>query len=331
MGNEVDCMSELLLEAKNLRTLFMTDEGPVRAVDGVDLVICSGEAVGVVGESGCGKSVTSLSIMGLVPTPPGVITADTLRWRERDLLTLSQAELNKVRGNEMAMIFQEPMTSLNPVYTVGEQIGEALRLHQGFSKHEAKAKAIELLDQVGIPAPAKRAEAYPHQMSGGMRQRVMIAIALACSPLLLIADEPTTALDVTVQAQILDLLRDLRRQTAMAMLLITHDLGVVAELVERVVVMYAGVVVETAPVAEIFKTPLHPYTQGLLAAIPRLDQQTERLNVIPGTVPNPRGLPVGCRFAPRCPQAFPACRQQEPALLGAGRRQVRCFLLEGGL
>ncbi|HHZ19638.1 MAG TPA: ABC transporter ATP-binding protein [Firmicutes bacterium] len=323
-------MSELLLEVKNLKTSFLTDEGTVRAVDGVDLTIHAGEAVGLVGESGCGKSVTSLSIMGLIPTPPGVVTADSLRWRGRDLLGLTPAEMNKLRGNELAMVFQEPMTSLNPVYTIGDQIGEVLRVHQGLSKDEARQLAVGLLAQVGIPAPEKTVAAFPHQLSGGMRQRVMIAMAIACRPALLIADEPTTALDVTIQAQILDLLRELRQQTAMAVLLITHDLGIVAELAERVVVMYAGVVVENAPAAQLFKEPLHPYTQGLLAAVPRLDQTAERLHVIPGVVPSPGNMPAGCRFAPRCPLVMPACRRQEPALLSQGVRQVRCLLYEGG-
>lgn len=323
-------MSDLLLEMKNLKTVFITDEGPVRAVDGVDLAIRRGESVGLVGESGCGKSVTSLSILGLIPSPPGVITADSMLWQGRDLLTLSTEEMNKIRGNEIAMVFQEPMTSLNPVYTVGEQISEVLRAHQGLCKGDAWAKATELLERVGIPSPRKRVTAYPHQMSGGMRQRVMIAIALACCPSLLIADEPTTALDVTIQAQILDLLRELQRDTAMATLLITHDLGVVAGLVERVVVMYAGVVVENAPASEIFKNPLHPYTQGLMAAIPRLDRQVERLNVIPGMVPDPVNPSSGCRFAPRCPRVMQECRWREPALYGDAQRQVRCLLFEGG-
>ncbi len=327
----VSILSEILLEIKNLKTVFHTYDGDVKAVDGVDLTIHRGEIVGIVGESGCGKSVTSLSIMRLIPSPPGEIQADKMVLNGKDLLTLSEEELYKIRGNEISMIFQEPMTSLNPVYTVGEQIMEALELHQGMDEKTARKKAIEVLDLVQIPSPHKRVDDYPHQLSGGMRQRVMIAMALACHPSLLIADEPTTALDVTIQAQILDLLRKLQQDLGMAIMLITHDLGVVAELVKKVVVMYAGVVVEKADVKDLFAKPLHPYTQGLLTSMPRLDQEQEKLNVIPGAVPNPLNLPSGCRFHTRCQQCMEICRQEEPPIFKDNGREVRCWLYrEGG-
>ncbi|MCL6590743.1 MAG: ABC transporter ATP-binding protein [Firmicutes bacterium] len=319
-------MDDILLDVKNLKTVFNTYEGLLHAVDGVDLQIKRGETVGMVGESGCGKSITSLSVMRLIPSPPGKITATRIWFDGRDLLGLSEAEIRSVRGNEISMIFQEPMTSLNPVFTIGDQICEALELHQGLKGKLARLKAIDLLKMVNIPSPEKRVDDYPHQLSGGMRQRAMIAIALACAPKLLIADEPTTALDVTIQAQILDLLRNLQQELGMAILLITHDLGVVAGLVERVVVMYAGVVVENAAVKELFFEPLHPYTVGLMASIPRLDRETEFLNVIPGVVPNPLNLPGGCRFHPRCPQVMEICRNQEPPLFLRENRQVRCWL-----
>lgn len=327
----VSILSEILLEIKNLKTVFHTYDGDVKAVDGVDLTIHRGEIVGIVGESGCGKSVTSLSIMRLIPSPPGEIQADKMVLNGKDLLKLSEEELYKIRGNEISMIFQEPMTSLNPVYTVGEQIMEALELHQGMDEKTARKKAIEVLDLVQIPSPHKRVDDYPHQLSGGMRQRVMIAMALACHPSLLIADEPTTALDVTIQAQILDLLRKLQQDLGMAIMLITHDLGVVAELVKKVVVMYAGVVVEKADVKDLFAKPLHPYTQGLLTSMPRLDQEQEKLNVIPGAVPNPLNLPSGCRFHTRCQQCMEICRQEEPPIFKDKGREVRCWLYrEGG-
>ncbi len=327
----VSILSEILLEIKNLKTVFHTYDGDVKAVDGVDLTIHRGEIVGIVGESGCGKSVTSLSIMRLIPSPPGEIQADKMVLNGKDLLKLSEEELYKIRGNEISMIFQEPMTSLNPVYTVGEQIMEALELHQGMDEKTARKKAIEVLDLVQIPSPHKRVDDFPHQLSGGMRQRVMIAMALACHPSLLIADEPTTALDVTIQAQILDLLRKLQQDLGMAIMLITHDLGVVAELVKKVVVMYAGVVVEKAEVKDLFAHPLHPYTQGLLTSMPRLDQEQEKLNVIPGAVPNPLNLPSGCRFHTRCQQCMEICRQEEPPILKDNGREVRCWLYrEGG-
>lgn len=324
-------LSEILLEVKNLKTVFHTYDGTVKAVDGLDLTIYRGEIVGVVGESGCGKSVASLSIMRLIPSPPGEIEADKLSLSGKDLLSLSEQELCKIRGNEMSMIFQEPMTSLNPVYTVGVQIMEALELHQGMDEKTAREKAIEMLDLVQIPSPHKRIDDYPHQLSGGMRQRVMIAMALACHPFLLIADEPTTALDVTIQAQILDLLHQLQQELGMAIMLITHDLGVVAEIVKKVVVMYAGVVVEKADVKELFKEPRHPYTQGLLNSMPRIDLEQAKLKVIPGAVPNPLNLPSGCRFHPRCDRCMEICRQEEPPLIEDSGRQVRCWLFrEGG-
>jgi oligopeptide/dipeptide ABC transporter ATP-binding protein len=319
-----------LLEVSNLRTFFETDAGVSRAVDGVSFAVEAGEIVGVVGESGSGKSVTSLSILGLVPRPPGRIEkGSSVRFKGEELVGAPEARLRQVRGNEIAMIFQEPMTSLNPVYPVGEQIAEALRLHRKLGKREARARAVELLREVGIADPEERARAYPHQLSGGMRQRVMIAIALSCEPALLIADEPTTALDVTIQAQILELILALRERRGMGVLLITHDLGVVAEVCDRVVVMYGGEVVEQGSVEELFRDPRHPYTRGLLAAIPRLGKRVERLAAIPGTVPAPTAWPQGCRFHPRCAEALPRCADEAPPLvtLGAGR-SVRCWLEE---
>ena len=325
--NNID---EILLDIKNLQTTFHTYDGDIRAVDGVDLNIKRGETIGIVGESGCGKSVTSLSIMRLVPSPPGKIMADWICFNDRDLMTLSEAEICKIRGNKIAMIFQEPMTSLNPVFTISDQIAEVLKFHQGLTTKDAQNKVIELLELVNIPSPLKRSRDYPHQLSGGMRQRVMIAMALACQPDLLIADEPTTALDVTIQAQILDLLRQLQHELGMAIMLITHDLGVVAELTQRVVVMYGGVIVENSEMTALFTEPLHPYTQGLLTAVPRLDSSMERLNVIPGVVPNPLNLPPGCRFQPRCSHRMPLCDQTEPPLINWKGRQVRCWLYQGG-
>ncbi|HBT18305.1 MAG TPA: peptide ABC transporter ATP-binding protein [Firmicutes bacterium] len=324
-------LSEILLEIKNLKTVFHTYDGDIKAVDGVDLTIHRGEIVGIVGESGCGKSVTSLSIMRLIPSPPGEIRADKMALNGKNLLDLSEEELYKIRGNEISMIFQEPMTSLNPVYTVGSQIMEALILHQSMDERTARKKAIAMLDLVQIPSPHKRVDDYPHQLSGGMRQRVMIAMALACHPALLIADEPTTALDVTIQAQILDLLRQLQQELGMAIMLITHDLGVIAELVKKVVVMYAGVVVEKADVKRIFSKPKHPYTQGLLTSMPRLDLDQEKLNVIPGIVPNPLNLPSGCRFHTRCSHCLEICQSEEPPLIIDHDHEVRCWLFrEGG-
>jgi peptide/nickel transport system ATP-binding protein len=306
-----------LLEVENLQTHFATADGVNRAVDGLSFSVKAGETVAIVGESGCGKSVTSMSILRLIPEPPGKI-AGSIRFQGKDLLKLSEREMRAIRGNEISMIFQEPMTSLNPVLSIGQQIGEALRLHQGLSKKDAEARAVEMLKLVGIPAPEKRVREYPHQLSGGMRQRVMIAIALACNPKLLIADEPTTALDVTIQAQILDLMRDLKRRVGAAIVLITHDLGVVAEVAERVIVMYAGRKVEEAPVVELFKNPKHPYTKGLLGAVPKLGSslhgETSRLAEIPGLVPSLKKRIQGCVFASRCPQQTELCLEIAPAL-----------------
>jgi peptide/nickel transport system ATP-binding protein len=311
-----------LLEVKNLQTHFATPDGVLRAVDGLSFHVDAGETVGIVGESGCGKSVTSMSILRLVQTPPGKI-AGSIRFEGRDLIQASDQEMRDLRGNAISMIFQEPMTSLNPVLTVGRQIGETVRLHQGMSAKDAEAKAVEMLTLVGIPAPARRVREYPHQLSGGMRQRVMIAMALACNPRLLIADEPTTALDVTIQAQILDLMRDLKTRLGSAIMLITHDLGVVAEMAQRVVVMYAGRKVEEAPVNEIFARPMHPYTRGLLGAMPRLGSSVEsnergRLAEIAGLVPNLRKPVVGCAFAGRCYMATDVCRRVAPAIESKG-------------
>jgi len=328
-------MSEPLLKVEELQTHFFTDDGVVRAVDGVSYEIRPGETLAVVGESGSGKSVTALSILRLVPEPPGKIVAGRILFKGKNLLDLSAAEMRRVRGKEISMIFQEPMTSLNPVYTCGEQIIETLMLHEGLDRRAARARAIEMLRTVRIPAPEQRVDEYPHQMSGGMRQRVMIAMALACRPSILIADEPTTALDVTIQAQILELLKQLQRELGMAVLLITHDLGVVAETADRVAVMYAGQVVEYCDVAAAFKRTLHPYTAGLKASLPRLGVRHERLRVIPGNVPNPLRFPPGCRFHPRCPVAQDRCRT-DPPLVGFGPDHLsRCWRAEeiaaGGL
>src|SRR6201984_3489729 len=306
-----------LLEVKNLKPHFRPPEGITRAVDGVSFHVDEGETLAIVGESGCGKSVTSMSLMRLIPEPPGKI-AGAVRFRGKDLLKLSDKEMRDIRGNDISMIFQEPMTSLNPVLTVGRQIRETLRLHQGLDKDAAEARAIEMLTLVGIPEPRRRVREYPHQLSGGMRQRVVSAIALACSPKLLIADEPTTALDVTIQAQILKLMLDLKRRVGAAIILITHDLGVVAEIAERVMVMYAGRKVEEAPVAELFRSPRHPYTQGLLGAVPRLGSsltgEARRLAEIPGQVPSLKKRIAGCAFAGRCFMATDLCRAVAPAL-----------------
>jgi peptide/nickel transport system ATP-binding protein len=309
--------AERLLEIKGLKTHFFTEEGVVRAVDGVDLHIAKGETLGVVGESGCGKTVTALSVMKLIAMPPGRIVEGQMLYQGKDLVTLPPAQMRKIRGKEISMVFQEPMTSLNPVFTIGEQIAEAIRLHEGLGRRDAMAKTVDMLKLVHIPNPERRVKEYPHQLSGGMRQRVMIAMALSCNPKLLIADEPTTALDVTIQAQILELLNELKAKLGMAVMLITHDMGVIAETAQRVMVMYAGKVVEEAPVRELFKEPLHPYTQGLLRSIPRIDlaaTKKQRLEAIPGVVPSLLNLPKGCRFTPRCPHAKPVCSEQEPVL-----------------
>jgi oligopeptide/dipeptide ABC transporter ATP-binding protein len=319
-----------LLEVSNLRTYFRTDAGVARAVDGVSFHVDRGEVLGIVGESGSGKSVTSLSIMQLIPQPPGeLMPGSSIRLRGEELVGATEKKLREMRGNDVAMIFQEPMTSLNPVFTIGAQIVEALRLHRGMNRKEARAEAIESLRLVGLPNPEERVDAYPHQLSGGQRQRVMIAMALSCQPDLLIADEPTTALDVTIQAQILDLLAELRSRLGMAIILITHDLGVVAEVCDRVIVMYAGQVVEQGTVDQIFNNPRHPYTEGLLRAIPRLGQNTKRLAVIPGTVPPPTAWPTGCRFLTRCPYTWEKTVEEMPDLLpieGDPQHESRCWL-----
>ena len=319
-----------LLDIRGLKTHFATDDGIVRAVDGVDIAIGRGETVGVVGESGCGKTVTALSVLKLIAMPPGKIVAGEILYQGRDLVPLDANAMDRIRAKDIAMVFQEPMTSLNPVYAVGEQIAEVLRRHEGLSRRAAQEKAAQMLRLVQIPNPEKRAHDYPHQFSGGMRQRVMIAMALACSPKLLIADEPTTALDVTIQAQILELLADMKARFGMAIMLITHAMGVVAETAQRVVVMYAGRVIEEAPVEQLFAAPRHPYTQGLIRSIPRIDKAAThkaRLEAIPGVVPSLIDPPPGCRFAPRCRFAMPACRAEIPPLreVGAGHK-VACVL-----
>ncbi|MBC7194523.1 MAG: ABC transporter ATP-binding protein [Caldisericia bacterium] len=308
---------EILLETKDLKTYFYTDEGVVRAVDGVDIKISVGETLGLVGESGCGKSVTSLSIMRLVPWPPGKIVGGEIYFKGEDLLKKTEEEMRRIRGSQISMIFQEPMTSLNPVFTVGYQISEAILIHQDVTEEEAKKRAIEMLNLVGIPDPEKRYNEYPHQLSGGMRQRVMIAMALSCNPDLLISDEATTALDVTIQAQILELMKDLKRKIGMAILMITHNLAIIAEMADNVAVMYSGKIVEYSDVRTIFKSPQHPYTYGLLNSIPlvtRRRKKGERLPIIEGVVPNPYHLPKGCYFNPRCPYATKICREEEPKL-----------------
>ena len=317
-------MSAPLLELRQLAVSFATDDGTGRAVDGIDLSLERGRTLGLVGESGCGKSVTSLAVMGLLP-PENATVKGEVRFEGRDLLTLDADTIRDMRGARLAMIFQEPMTSLNPAYTVGDQIVEAIQRHQGLPAAEARARAIEMLRIVRIPSPEKRVDDYPHKLSGGMRQRAMIAMALACGPELLIADEPTTALDVTIQAQILDLMRGLRRETGTAIILITHDLGVVAEMADDVAVMYAGQIVERAPVRDLFARPEHPYTVGLLGSIPRLDEKRERLPSIEGRVPDMSRPPDGCRFAARCPFVEPACRTAAPPLVEvAAGHLTRC-------
>ena len=320
---------EHLLEIRGLKTHFATDDGIVRAVDGVDLTIDSGETLGVVGESGCGKTVTALSVLKLIAMPPGQIVGGEILWRGRDLVGCSKQEMRRIRTSEIGIVFQEPMTSLNPVYTVGEQIAEAVRAHEKLGRRTARDKAVEMLRLVRIPNPERRVRDYPHQFSGGMRQRVMIAMALSCNPKLLIADEPTTALDVTIQAQILELLLEMKSRLGMAVMLITHAMGVVAETAQRVAVMYAGKVVEEAPVGELFARPRHPYTQGLIRSIPRLDRADRkvRLEAIPGVVPSLLDLAPGCRFAPRCRFAMAACTRATPALREVGPgHNVACIL-----
>lgn len=320
-----------LLEVTDLRTEFITDSGVIRAVDGVSLSVRQGEALGIVGESGCGKSITSLSIMQLLPKRIGRVASGEVRFKGKDMLKLSRREIRQVRGNQMAMIFQEPMTSLNPVFKIGKQISESARYHLKLGKKEAWERSVDMLRKVGIPRPERIAEQYPHQLSGGMRQRVMIAMAMVCSPQLLIADEPTTALDVTIQAQILDLMRELQRTENMAIMMITHDLGVVAEMCDRVMVMYAGQVVEETDVKTLFSNPKHPYTRGLMASLPQLAGDQKRLSSIPGQVPNPAHMPAGCRFAPRCPVKQEQCELMQPELLEIepGHR-CRCLLEQKG-
>jgi peptide/nickel transport system ATP-binding protein/oligopeptide transport system ATP-binding protein len=303
-----------LLEVRGLTTAFRTARGEINAIDDVSFSVDEGEVLGIVGESGSGKSVTALTIMGLLPHPPARIASGSIRFAGRDITRLSDAAMQKIRGPGIAMVFQEPMTSLNPVFTIGDQITETLRAHERLPPRVQRQRAIAMLDKVGIPSASRRLDDYPHQLSGGQRQRVMIAIALCCNPRLLIADEPTTALDVTIQAQILDLLLDLRDEFRMAVIVITHNMGVVAETADRVMVMYAGRVIEQAPVAGIFDRPLHPYTRGLLSCVPSLEQETERLTAIPGTLPEPARRPPGCRFAPRCDLAIEACSEALPEL-----------------
>ena len=321
-----------LIELRDLKTYFYTEDGVVKAVDGVSFSIEKQKTLGVVGESGCGKSVTALSIMGLIPMPPGKIVGGSIVYyrngHEIELTRLDPKgkQYREIRGNEIAMIFQEPMTSLNPVYTIGNQIMEAIILHQKVGKREARARAIEMLKAVGIPSPEQRIDEYPHQLSGGMRQRAMIAMALSCNPHLLIADEPTTALDVTIQAQILDLIRKLQKEFHMALMMITHNLGVIAEMADDVVIMYMGKVVEEAPVKEIYHNPTHPYTIGLMESIPALTRKKERLKPIKGMVPDPYNLPKGCPFEPRCPEAMEICREQMPELTELKpRHKVACW------
>jgi oligopeptide/dipeptide ABC transporter ATP-binding protein len=329
---------EVLVSIQNLLTTFRTEDGVVRAVDDVSFEIPKGKTLGVVGESGCGKSVTALSVMRLIPNPPGKVAGGKIMYQGQDLLAISEDEMRKIRGNKISMIFQEPMTSLNPVFTIADQIGEALTLHRGLKGPALEKKVLEMLKLVNIPSPEERARGYPHQLSGGMRQRVMIAMALACNPDLLIADEPTTALDVTIQAQIMEILTKLQKELGMSIMLITHDLGVVAEACHEVVVMYAGRVVETTDVETLFATPKHPYTQGLLRSVPSFGSSAEhgdkkRLETIPGIVPNLLQLPKGCRFQDRCSKVIDRCKQEEPSLLplqtkDGNKHLVRCFVAQ---
>ncbi len=319
-------MKNPLLEVRSLTTQFFTEDGVVRAVEDVSFEIFPGEILSLVGESGCGKSVTGLSLLRLIPIPPGKIVSGELLFDGRDLMELEEKEMERVRGNDISMIFQEPMTSLNPVFTIGNQIMEALQLHQNLDKKEARKKAIEMLGRVRIPSPEVRIDSYPHQLSGGMRQRAMIAMALSCQPKLLIADEPTTALDVTIQAQVLRLLKEIQGEMGMAVMLITHDLGVVAEIADRVAVMYAGRIVETGPIEAIFGEMRHPYTKGLWESIPQLKEKRRRLNAITGQVPDPMNLPAGCKFHPRCYLMIDDCKKEEPPLYPVnGNHFSRCL------
>lgn len=321
---------EPLLKVDHLVTSFDTKKGSVNAVDGVSFEVEAGRILGIVGESGCGKSVTSLSIMRLLPEHSGKISSGSIKFDGRELTTLSEKEMLKVRGNQIAMIFQDPMTSLDPVMTIGRQLEETVLAHEKVSRKEARNRALNILSQVNIPMPEYRVREYPHQLSGGMRQRVMIAMGLLCSPKLLIADEPTTALDVTIQAQILDLLRELREKYNTAIILITHDMGVVADMADDILVMYAGRVMEQADSVELFKNPLHPYTKALLKSIPRLDRDVDRLSSIRGAVPSPYSMPEGCKFCDRCDHATEKCRTQEPELVNYGGHKVRCWLYDQG-
>ena len=319
-------MGEKILEVNHLKTYFHTDAGLSKAVNDVSFFVEKGKTLGIVGESGCGKSITSLSIMGLVETPPGEIAGGEIIFEGEDLLKKNEKEMSKIRGKKIAMIFQEPMTSLNPVFTIGQQLIETLMLHEDMTKKQAKERAIEMLKMVKIPLAEKRFHEYPHQLSGGMRQRVMIAMALCCNPDLLICDEPTTALDVTIQAQILDLINELKEKTGTSVMMITHDLGVIAEIADDVMVMYAGKIVERATCDQIFEKPMHPYTYGLMQCIPKLDDDdTKRLSVIEGMVPSFDDMPKGCAFCPRCKEAREICRQKMPELAEAEGRMVRCF------
>ena len=321
---------ENLLEIKDLNVRFQTENGLVHALRNVSFEVRQGEVLALVGESGCGKSVTALSVMGLLPQPEGIISGGSIHYQGRDLVPLPRKELRKYTGNEISMIFQEPMTSLNPVYTVGYQICEAIRQHSRISKKAVRDHTIEMLDKVGIAEAGKRFDAYPHQLSGGMRQRVMIAMALSCNPRLLIADEPTTALDVTIQAQILELMLELNQSIGMSMIMITHDLGVVAEIAERVAVMYAGRIVETSQVVPLFTNPSHPYTWGLLGSMPWVDREQERLSPIAGIVPNPFEYPVGCKYSTRCPLVDDKCRKHEPDLIEVEPGHLSaCWHLDG--
>ncbi len=317
-----------LLEVKNLKTYFYTRKGVVPAVDGVDFQVKPGEILGIVGESGCGKSVTSLSILQLLIHYAKIEPGSEINFEGKNLASMNKKEMRKVRGKDIAMIFQDPMTSLNPVMTIEKQLMETVQNHQGLSKSEARKMALDMMKKVGIPSPEKRMKEYPHQLSGGMKQRVMIAMALMCSPKLLIADEPTTALDVTIQAQILKLMRDLKDETGAAIMLITHDMGVVASMADAIMIMYAGRVVEYGEAKEVFRNPKHPYTVGLLKSIPRLDEKVDTLFTIEGTVPNQYNMPAGCKFWPRCPYATERCKTEEPSLLHLGDCQVRCWKYE---
>jgi oligopeptide/dipeptide ABC transporter ATP-binding protein len=328
MSNQTTAKNDMLLDVRGLKTSFRTMDGIVHAVDGVDFAVKPGQTLGIVGESGCGKSVTSLSVMRLLASN-GFVEDGQILFEGRDLLEISESEMRKIRGNQISMIFQEPMTSLNPVYTIGNQVSEVLQVHKGLRGREAQDRTIEMLRRVGIPSAERRISDYPHNLSGGMRQRVMIAMALATDPKLLIADEPTTALDVTIQAQILDLMRGLSREFNTAVMLITHDLGVVAEMAQEVAVMYTGQIVERGTVYQVLKEPLHPYTMGLLNSIPNEESKGEKLNVIRGVVPNPLELPKGCTFAPRCPFVMDICRRQVPKLLDIGGNHLaHCWLYQ---